>query len=140
MSRVGRLDVVQPDGWAAPKGYVNGMVGEGRWLHVGGQIGWEADQTFASDDFVEQFGKALDNVLAVVRAAGGHLDGIASMTVYVTDVAEYRARARDLGPVWKARLGRHYPAMALVAVAALVEPRAKVEIQAVALLEPRGNQ
>jgi enamine deaminase RidA (YjgF/YER057c/UK114 family) len=63
MSRIGRLDVVQPDGWASPRGYVNGMVGEGRWLHVGGQIGWEADQRFATDDFIEQFGKALDNVM-----------------------------------------------------------------------------
>jgi enamine deaminase RidA (YjgF/YER057c/UK114 family) len=140
VSRIGRLDPVQPDGWARPRGYANGMVGEGRWVHVGGQIGWRADQRFATDDFVEQFAQALDNVVAVVVAAGGHADAIAAMTVYVTDVAEYRARAGELGPVWRARLGRHYPAMALVAVAALVEPRAKVEIQAVALLEPRGDR
>jgi enamine deaminase RidA (YjgF/YER057c/UK114 family) len=140
MTRIGRLDPVQPDGWARPRGYANGMVGEGRWLHVGGQIGWEPDQSFATDDFIEQFGKALDNVLAVVRAGGGHVDGIASMTVYVTDVVEYRNRGKELGGVWKARMGRHYPAMALVAVAALVEPRAKVEIQATVLLEPRGDR
>jgi enamine deaminase RidA (YjgF/YER057c/UK114 family) len=130
----GVLEPVQPEGWARPRGYVNGMVGEGRWLHVAGQIGWEADQSFASDDFIAQFGRALDNVLAVVAAAGGRAESIASMTVYVVDLAEYRARAGELGPLWRARLGRHFPAMALVAVSGLVEPRARVEIQAVALL------
>ena len=139
MGRVGRLDVVQPDGWARPRGYVNGMVGEGRWLQVAGQIGWEADRSFTTDDFVAQFAKALDNVLAIVVAAGGYVDGIASMTVFVTDIAEYRARAGELAPVWRGRLGDHFPAMALVAVSALVEPRAKVEILATALLSPRGD-
>ncbi len=139
MGRIGRLDAVQPDGWARPRGYVNGMVGEGRWLQVAGQVGWEADCTFATDDFIAQFAKALDNVLAIVVAAGGYVDGLASMTVFVTDIAEYRARAKELGPIWRERLGSHYPAMALVAVSALVEPRAKVEILATALLSPRGD-
>jgi enamine deaminase RidA (YjgF/YER057c/UK114 family) len=139
VSRIGRLDAVQPDGWARPRGYANGMVGEGRWLHVAGQIGWGPDQAFATDDLIEQFAAALDNVLAVVQAGGGHPDGIASMTIYVTDMDGYRARAGELREVWRARLGHHYPAMALVGVATLVEPRAKVEIQAVALLEPRGG-
>lgn len=130
------LEAILPPGWARPRGYANGMVGEGRWLHVAGQIGWGPDQAFATDDFVAQFAIALDNVLAVVHAAGGEAGSIASMTVYVTDVAQYRARGAEIGSLWRARLGKHFPAMALVAVAALVEPRALVEIQAVAVLPP----
>jgi enamine deaminase RidA (YjgF/YER057c/UK114 family) len=133
------LTSVQPPGWARPRGYANGIVGEGRWLHVAGQIGWEPDGTFATDDFIAQFARALDNVVAVVAAAGEGPGAIASMTVFVVDIVEYRARAAELAPVWQPRLGRHYPAMALVAVSALVEPRAKVEIQAVALLASTGG-
>jgi enamine deaminase RidA (YjgF/YER057c/UK114 family) len=121
-------------GWPLPRGYTNGMVGSGRVLHVAGQIGWQPDGTFTTDDLIEQFGIALDNVLAVVKAAGGAAGSIASMTVFVTEIETYRARMRELGPIWKARLGTHFPAMALVAVSALVEPRAKVEILAVAHL------
>jgi enamine deaminase RidA (YjgF/YER057c/UK114 family) len=129
-----RARAVQVDGWPSPRGYSNGMIGHGRVLHVAGQIGWSPDGVIVSDDLVEQFAVALDNVLAVVHAAGGAPGGIASMTVFVTDLDAYRAGARALGPVWQARMGRHYPAMALVGVAGLVEPRAKVEIQAVAYL------
>lgn len=129
-----RIEFVTPEGWAEPRGYANGVVSRGRTLHVGGQIGWGADQAFASDDFVPQFAQALDNVLAVVRAAGGEPTDIVSMTVFVTDVEAYRGALRELGRAWRERLGRHYPAMALVAVTALVEPRARVEIQAVASL------
>ena len=121
-------------GWPAPRGYTNGMIGEGRTLHVAGQIGWDAHGVFHTDDLIEQFAQALDNVLAVVRGAGGQPSDIASMTVFVTDLPAYRAGRRALGPIWKARLGTHYPAMALVGVAGLVELRAKVEIQAVAHL------
>lgn len=124
-------------GWPAPKGYANGRVGGGRTLHVGGQIGWSmaegAGARFPAG-LVAQFGQALDNVLAVVRAAGGAAEDIASMTVYVTSIEDYRAAQRALGPVWRERMGRHYPAMALVGVTALVEPEAVVEIQAVAHL------
>jgi enamine deaminase RidA (YjgF/YER057c/UK114 family) len=132
------VSFVDVPGWAPPRGYANGAIGRGRVLHVGGQIGWGPDQQFESDDLIHQFGVTLGNVVAVVRAAGGTPEHIASMTVYVTDVASYRARLRELGPVWRAHLGRHYPAMALVAVAALVEPRALVEIQAVAYLPDPG--
>jgi enamine deaminase RidA (YjgF/YER057c/UK114 family) len=118
---------VNPPGWPAPKGFANGMIGRGRPLHVAGQIGGGAD-------FQAQFGAALDNVVAIVRAAGGEPEDIAEMTVYVTDIDAYRNGLRALGPVWKARMGKHYPAMALVAVAALVAPDAQVEIQAVAYL------
>jgi len=129
-----RLTVIQPAGFAKPRGYSNGMVGTGRTLHVGGQIGWQPDTTFATDDFIEQFAQALDNVLAVVEAAGGTSTDIAKMTVFVTDIQAYRTRAAELGPIWRERFGRHYPAMALVGVNALVETRAKVEIEATAYL------
>lgn len=128
------LTPVLVPGWPAPRGYANGMIGAGRTLHVAGQIGWDASGVFHTDDLIEQFAQALDNVLAVVRGAGGEPTDIASMTVFVTDLPAYRAGRRALGPIWKARLGTHYPAMALVGVAGLVEPRAKVEIQAVAHL------
>jgi enamine deaminase RidA (YjgF/YER057c/UK114 family) len=133
---------VDVPGWPAPKGYANGRVGAGRTLHVGGQIGWSMAVNGGAPRFPEglvaQFGQALDNVLAVVRAAGGAAEDIASMTVYVTSIEDYRAAQRELGPVWRERMGRHYPAMALVAVTALVEPEAVVEIQAVAHLGGAG--
>lgn len=120
-------------GWPAPRGYANGRIGAGRALHVAGQIGWDEHGQFA-DGFLPQMARALDNVLAVVRAAGGTAEDIAEMTVYVTDIAAYRASLKELGGVWRPRLGKHFPAMALVAVSALVEPSALVEIQAVAYL------
>jgi enamine deaminase RidA (YjgF/YER057c/UK114 family) len=124
------VESVNPPGWPAPKGFANGMIGRGRVLHVAGQIG----TTGGGADFLAQFGAALDNVVAVVRAGGGAPGDIAEMTIYVTSITEYRDTLRELGPIWKARMGRHYPAMALVAVAALVAPDARVEIQAVAYL------
>lgn len=130
-----RIRVIQPEGWAKPKGYANGVVTTGPLLHVAGQIGWEADCTFASDDFLHQFGKALDNVLEVVRSAGGEPTDVVRMTIYVTDLDAYRSSARDLGAVWRERFGKHYPAMALVGVAGLVHPQAKIEIEAVAALQ-----
>lgn len=130
----GTLKFIQPEGFAKPRGYANGVVTQGRTLHVGGQIGWDGQQVFHTDDFAEQFAQALDNVLAIVRAAGGKPEDIASMTIFVTDLDAYRASAKALGPIWRERLGKHYPAMALVGVAGLVEPRALVEIQAVAAL------
>jgi enamine deaminase RidA (YjgF/YER057c/UK114 family) len=121
-------------GWPAPKGYANGRIGAGRALYVGGQIGWDERGVFPPGGLIPQLGRALDNVLAVVRAAGGAAEDIASMTVFVTSIEDYRAAQRAIGPVWRERMGRHYPAMALVAVTALVEPEAVVEIQAIAQL------
>jgi enamine deaminase RidA (YjgF/YER057c/UK114 family) len=117
-----------------PRGYSDGRIGQGRVLHVAGQIGWK-DGRFEAKDLVGQFAQALDNVLVVLAAAHGHVGDVAEMTVYVTDIAAYRAARKELGPVWRARFGTHFPAMALVAVSALVEPEAVVEIQAVAYLE-----
>ena len=110
-----QLSVIHPPEWAPTKGYSAGVRGDGgAQLFVAGQIGWDAQQRFTTDDFIEQFTLALDNVLSVVSAAGGRPDQIAEMTIYVTDLDAYRQRARELGPVWRERLGRHYPAMALV--------------------------
>jgi enamine deaminase RidA (YjgF/YER057c/UK114 family) len=120
--------------WPAPKGYANGTLGSGRPLHVAGQIGWNAAGQFEAVTLIAQFAVALDNVLAVVAAAGGDPSDIASMTVYVTDISAYRAVLPELGAIWRPRLGKHFPAMALVAVTALVEPAALVEIAAVAYI------
>lgn len=129
-----RIQVLLPEGWARARGYANGVLERGRRLHVGGMIGWQADQTFATDDFIEQFAQALDNVIAVVACAGGTATDVVQMTVYVTDLEAYRSRARELGPIWRERFGTHYPAMALVGVAGLVHPQAQVEIEATASL------
>ena len=122
---------VSVPGLPAPRGFVHGRTGHGRAVHVAGQLGCD-EHGVCSTGFVPQFAKALDNVLAVVRAAGGTAEDLATMTVYVTDIAAYRGALQELGAVWRARLGKHFPAMALVAVAALVEPAALLEIQATA--------
>jgi enamine deaminase RidA (YjgF/YER057c/UK114 family) len=119
-------------GWPAPRGYANGRTGRGGVVHVAGQIGWDEHGSFGTGELVSQFARALDNVIAVVRAAGGAPEDIAAMTVYVTDVAAYRGAQKELGAAWRGRLGKHFPAMALVAVSALVEPAAVVEISATA--------
>ncbi len=130
-------DVVVP-GWPAPKGYANGRFGKGRVLHIGGQIGWvpgaDGKMTFPASDLVGQFATTLDNILEIVRAAGGWPTDIATMTVFVTDIPAYRASQKAIGAVWRDRLGKHFPAMALVGVTELVEPEALVEIQATAYL------
>jgi enamine deaminase RidA (YjgF/YER057c/UK114 family) len=128
-------EVVHVLGWPAPKGYANGRIGRGPVLHVAGQIGWLPDGKFEAHDLVGQFAQALTNVISVVHAGGGRVSDIAEMTVYVTDIAAYRGSLKQLGPIWKDRMGAHFPAMALVAVSALVETEALVEIQAVAYLQ-----
>jgi len=134
-----RLAFVNPPEWPAPKGYANGAIVRGATLFIAGQVGWNERGEFASDDLAEQFAQALDNVLTVLRAAGGEPSDVAKMTVYVTDVEAYRRSTRAIGAAWRARFGKHFPAMALVAVSALVEPRALVEIETVAALPERGE-
>jgi enamine deaminase RidA (YjgF/YER057c/UK114 family) len=102
-------------------------------------VGWNTQGVFESDDLIQQFAQTLDNVLSVVEAAGGRATDIVKMTIYVTDMATYRQRASELGPLWKERLGRHYPAMALVRVVELVETQALVEIEAVASLPQEAS-
>ena len=128
------LTVVDPPELARPSGYSHGLRGRGELLFVAGQVGWDAQERLVSDDFVAQFAQALDNVLAVVRAAGGVPESVGRLTVYVTDKDEYLRRRRELGPAWRERFGRHYPAMALVEVKGLLEPGAQLEIEATALL------
>lgn len=128
--------VIQPEGWAKPRGYSNGIVGEGRVLFVGGQVGWDprSETPRFPESFADQFDQALANVLEVVTAAGGAAANITRMTVYVTRKDEYRAALKPIGEAWRRRLGRHYPAMALIVVAGLLEDEAKVEIEATAVL------
>ena len=133
------LRVVHPADWAPARGYSNGIAGQGELLFIAGQIGWDAEQRFPSSDFVDQFALALDNVLAVLHAAGGEVNALAEMTIFVTDLDLYRASLRRLAPVWREKMGRHYPAMALVGVSGLVEREALIEIQARAILYEEGR-
>lgn len=119
---------------AEPRGYSHGMKGTGEVLFVAGQVGWNRDGRLVSDTFTGQFAQALDNVLTVVRAAGGRRESIGRLTIYVTDKREYIAAAKELGVAYRGLMGTHYPAMALVEVAALLEDGAKVEIEATAVL------
>lgn len=131
------MKIVQPETFPKPRGYSNGIVAEGTVLAIAGQIGWNERGEFDSDELVPQFLQALDNVLAVVRAAGGEPTSLISMTIFVTDLDAYRNAGPALGEGWKARMGRHYPTMALLGISGLVEKRAKVEITALAVL-PTG--
>ena len=126
--------IVQPANWPAPKGFANGIAARGEFLAIAGQIGWSETGEFVSDEFTAQFDQALANVVAVLTAAGGAPEHLVRMTVYVTDMDAYRNGTREIGRAWRARLGKVFPAMALVQVVALVEPRAKVEIEATAIL------
>lgn len=133
MSDGARLSVLQPPGWPRPKGYANGMAGAGQVVFVAGQIGWDAEGRFA-EGMAAQVGQALRNILAVLAEAGAGPQHIARLTWYVTDIPAYRAAAAELGPIWRAVMGRHYPAMAVVGVTELVEPAALVEIEATAVV------
>ena len=127
------IKTVQPAGWKAPKGYANGVLADGR-LHIGGQIGWNADQVFETRDFIAQMEQALANIAAIVRAAGGDVEHIVRLTWYVVDKKEYLARQREVGEAYRRVMGRHFPAMTMVVVAGLVEDEALIEIEAVAEL------
>lgn len=126
--------ILQPDGWAKPAGYSNGVLARGRQIFVGGQIGWTPAQVIESDDIVDQVRLALENVVAVLRAGGAEPAHIVSMTWYFTDRDAYLSRLKDIGAVYRTVIGRHYPAMAALQVVALMEARAKVEIQATAVI------
>lgn len=127
------LTPLLPAGWPAPRGYSNGLVGEGRLVVLGGQIGWDAQGRFAQG-FVPQVRQALENIVAVLAEAGAGPEHVARLTWFVTDIDEYRCSLAELGPAYRAVMGRHFPAMTLVEVGALVEPEARVEIEATAIL------
>ncbi len=134
------MKILHPRGWPRPRGYSNGIAARGTVVFVGGQIGWNAEGRFESDDFAAQARQALANVMAVLAEAGGRPEHIARMTWYVTDRREYVAAYKAVGEAYREIMGRHYPAMTTVEVSALVEDRAKVEIEATAVIpdaEPR---
>jgi enamine deaminase RidA (YjgF/YER057c/UK114 family) len=125
---------LQPPGWAAPKGYANGIAARGTHVYVGGQIGWNAAQVFESDDFIAQTRQTLLNVREVLACAGAGPQHMVRMTWYVTDRVEYNARLRELGEVYREVMGKNFPAMTCVEVSGLMEARARVEIEVTAVL------
>ncbi|MFK5997786.1 MAG: RidA family protein [Rhodobacterales bacterium] len=127
-------NIIQPEGWAAAKGYANGVLSRDGQLFVGGQIGWDANQKFNSCDFISQMEQALQNIMAVVTTAGGTAEDIVRLTWFVIDKQEYLARQREVGEVYRRVLGRNFPAMTMVVVAGLIEDEALLEIEATALI------
>ena len=127
-------EVLHPANWKTPSGYANGIAASGRTVFVGGQIGWNGDQVFESDDFVDQVEMALRNVLAILKEADAGPEHLVRLTWYITDKREYLSRLRDVGAVYRTVFGKNFPAMAMVQVADLIEDRAKVEIEATAVI------
>ena len=128
------MEVILPAGWPRPKGYSNGVVAQGRMLFIAGMIGWDAQGVFHSDDFAVQARQALNNIADVLREAGGKPENIVRMTWYVTDKREYLAAAREIGQAFREIIGAYNAAMTAVEVRALIEDRAKVEIEATAVI------
>ncbi len=128
------MKILQPSGWAPAKGYANGIAARGTQIFVGGQIGWNAQQQFETDDFIAQTAQTLRNIVAVLQEAGAGPEHMVRMTWYITDRVEYNARLKELGAVYREVMGRNFPAMSCVQVAALMEERAKVEIEVTAVL------
>ena len=130
------FETINPQSLGAPSGYANGLLTEpgGRLLFIAGQIAWNQNQEIVSSDFVEQFDKALENVMTVVNEAGGKPSDIARLIIYVTDKQAYRQRTREVGERYRKHMGKHFPAMVLVQVAGLLDDAAKVEIEGIAVL------
>ena len=132
-------EFLQPPGWAKPSGYANGIAARGQMIFVAGQIGWNEQCKFETDDLVEQIGQTLRNVAAVLRAGGAAPENVVSMTWFLLDRKEYSARLREIGAAYRDVMGRHFPAMTALQVSGLVEDRAKVEIQAIAVIPDPMN-
>lgn len=126
--------LLHPSHWKAAVGYANGVLASGQTVFVGGQIGWNAEHVFESDDFAVQVNQALQNIVAVLQEAGAGPEHLVRLTWYVTDKKEYLARLKDVGAAYREVLGKHFPAMTMVQVAGLVEEKAKVEIEATAVI------
>ena len=128
--------MINPESLGAPSGYANGVLTDagGRLLFIAGQIAWDENRKIVSKDFVDQFDKALENVVTVVNAAGGEAANIARLLIFVTDKIEYRERTREIGERYRKHMGKHFPAMALVQVRGLLDDAAKVEIEGIAVL------
>lgn len=125
---------VLPEGWHRPKGYSNAVIAQGRQIYVAGQVGWDSEERFNSDDIAEQAAQALRNIVAVLEAAGAGPEHIVRMTWYVTDKAAYIAGLKEIGQAYREIIGRNFPAMTAVEVTALVEDRAKVEVECTAVV------
>lgn len=128
------LRILHPEGWAAPKGYANGVLATGRQLHVAGQIGWDAEQRIVPGGLVPQTRQALENIVAVLASGGARPEHLVRLTWYLTDRAAYLAASKEIGAVYREVIGRHYPAMTAVEVSALMESEALVEIEATAVI------
>lgn len=126
--------VLQPEGWARPIGYSNGMEARGRTVFVGGQIGWNGQCKFEAKDLPSQIRQTLENIVAILREAGAGPEHVTTMTWYVLDKKQYSAALKEIGAAYKATMGRHFPAMAVVQVSGLIEDEALVEIQATAVV------
>ena len=127
-------DRLHPSHWREPKGYANGVPATGRVLYLGGQIGWNANQEFESDDFVQQTEQTLQNIVAILREGGAGPEHLVRLTWFAVDIDDYLNNLRAIGKSYVNVIGRHYPAMSLVQVVRLVEVRARVEIEATAVL------
>ncbi len=133
------MDVLQPKGWKAPVGYANGIAARGgRIVFVAGQVGWDENQKFQGTGMAAQFEQALENVLAVLAEAGGRAEHVCRMTAYCTDKRAYVAARSELGRVWRARMGSHYPAMSMIFVSDLLDSPAMIEIEATAVVPADG--
>jgi enamine deaminase RidA (YjgF/YER057c/UK114 family) len=133
------MDTLLPEGWKPPIGYANGIAAEpGRIVFIAGQVGWNAEQVFASEELVPQFAQALANVLAVLAEAGGRPDHIARITAYCCDKPAYLAARGQLGAVWRECMGSHYPAMSMIFVNDLLDHPAKIELEATAVVPANG--
>ena len=128
------MKVLHPQGWSPPQGYANGIAASGTVVFVAGQVGWNAQQKFESADIVPQFEQALKNVLAVLAEAGGRPEHICRMTAYCCDKPAYLAARAALGRIWRALMGRHYPAMSMIFVADLLDSPGKIELEATAVI------
>jgi enamine deaminase RidA (YjgF/YER057c/UK114 family) len=128
--------LINPEALGAPSGYTNGLLvdGSGKLLFIAGQVAWDKDQKIVSDDFVEQFDKALANVITVLHEAGGRPNNLVRLVIYVTNKLEYRERTKEVGERYRKHLGKHFPAMVLVQVAGLLDDGAKVEIEGMAVI------
>ena len=128
------MQVLLPEGWPRPKGYANGVTVRGRQVYIAGMIGWDAQCVFHSDDFAQQTRQALQNIVDVLREAGGKPEHLVRVTWYVTDKREYLAAGREVGQAWREIIGSYNAAMTAVEVKALIEDRARVEIEATAVI------
>src|SRR5438046_830580 len=133
------MQILHPKNWTPPSGYSNGVAAEGRQIFVAGQVGWNARQEIVSDDFIAQVEQALRNIVEILAEAEARPEDLVRLTWYITDKREYVARSTEVGQVYRRVIGRHFPAMTLIQVMALVDDRAKVEIEATAVVPTQRN-